>query len=625
MIRSRDSSPSSSDDDSPRTSRRLRFMGLARVARDVYIPKISDSVSQLASGVSSRAFVNDKYDAQGRIKVPSDAKIVLFPTYTRKGDDGKYHVDVGGWLSCPGLMTRKNRLIFSLVKQVIRYDSVVSKQAIDNLESDNLKQDIFNENSDTESVISEGSLASSTNSIGTKSGEDLLRERLAYFIARFIANAELTITVGSKNDMPTNELKSVDILTDGNGCFNLCIIVDYEPSVVQVVAKHDETVFEISDLNIVPDTGVAIISDIDDTVKLTGVIGDKRELLNSLFLNEVDKWKIPSVVKWYSSLFQSKKVTFHYVSNSPVQLFPTILQYLKTVNLPLGSIHLKQYTGNIISSLMEPSGSRKKTALTKLANDFPKKKFICIGDSGEYDFESYVDLAKNYPDKVIAIYIRYVPGSLSNIDEFKIFNELNRILQSRTITKKPNENEIIHNADELEDLIDLSDTTPVPVSIHSSTEKSKKLPPKVPEKPASLKVAPPIPNKPNSLKTGRPPPLPNRPSVAQPITKSHTESDLSNIHIHNKPLQPRPATTQVLDLDNPTKSELLDNLHNIYYSHHFEDLREIDERGANWIERVMGAVKALEHTNTTIRFFNDDEDDLISVSLEMLKDTDSNT
>lgn len=612
MIRSNTSSPNNSDDENPRVSRRQRFLGLARTARDVYIPKISDSVSQLASGVSSRAFVNDRYDSQGRIKVPTDATIVLFPTYTRKGDDGRYHVDVGGWLSCPGLMTRKNRLIFSLVKQVIRYDSVASKQAIDNLESDSLKQGIFNDTSDAESVVSEASTAS----IGTKSGEDLLRERLGYFIARFIANAELTITVGSKEDMPTDQLVSIDILTDANGCFNQCVIVDYEPSVVQVVAKHDETVFKISDLDIVADTGVAIISDIDDTVKITGVVGDKRELLNSLFLNDVDQWKIPSIVKWYGSLLESKKVTFHYVSNSPVQLFPTILQYFKAVNLPLGSMHLKQYTGNIISSLMEPSSSRKKTALTKLANDFPRKKFICIGDSGEYDFESYVDLAKNFPDKVMAIYIRFVPGSLSNIDETKIYEELNRILKTRTVTKVPTENEIIHNADELEDLIDLSDS-PVQKSTTSS-ERSSRVAPLIPKKPASLKVGPPVPKKPASLRVEKPPPLPNRPSIS-PMVKSHTESDLTNMNVPAGTFKPRPATTQVLDLENPTRSELLDNLYNIYYSHHFEDLREIDERGAGWIERVMRAVKDLEHNNTSIRFFSDSDEDLVEVSLQLLK------
>lgn len=614
-------------------SRRQRLYGMARSARDYYIPMISGSVSQIASG---RAFGTDKYDEYGRIKVPKDASITLFPTYTHKTDDGKYHVDIGGWLSCPGLMTRKNRLIFSLVKQIIRYDSNLSQgeQAINNLESESMKPDLFNDNSsETDSIVSDNSsllsrpsskdfdkgqedndlTRTSTFSFAEEpspsgSHETTLRERLGYFIARFIANAELTIVVGSEQEMATDKLVSTDFLTDDNGCFRHCVTVDYKPSVVQVTAKRDETIFTCEPIYLVPSEGLAVISDIDDTIKLTGVIGDKRELLKSLLLKDVTHWNIPPMIDWYTKLL-SEKVTFHYVSNSPLQLFPIILKYFKTVGLPFGSLHLKQYTGNIISSLMEPSSSRKSTSLNKIITDFPKKKFICIGDSGEYDFESYVSLAKRHPNQILAIYIRYVSNSLSDVDDTKIFEELNRILQSRKIKHLKDEEDPHYTPSEVEDLIDLSETpvaipkSPPPVENEESERRASRLPPMIPRKPTGLK----------GTQLRKLPPLPSR----DKLKKSHTDTELVE---QPPPMPKRNHPTTQMNLENPTKEELFDNLTNIYYSHNFEDLEQVDAKGAEWIQRVMSSTKQLEKTKTVVRFINDEEGNLYDISRQVIKD-----
>lgn len=624
---SRPQSESNSSNDetlTPTTSRRQKLFGFAKNARDIYIPKISGSVSQLASGVSARAFNNDQYDEDGKLKIPKDASISLMPTYSIPLEDGKYKVDVAGWMSCPGLMTRKNRLIFSLVKQIIKYD-VTSNQALQKLESDGLKQDILQENaSDNETLASSDSISlapsiESRPSSGLHNHEETLKERLSSFIARYVANAELTIIIGSEDIRETKNLISTAVLTDGNGCFNSTIIVDYKPSVIQVLATRDETVCSFQETSIIPNKGVAIISDIDDTVKVTGVIGDKRELLNSLLLKDYKSWEIPSIAKWYTRLVDSDKLSFHYVSNSPLQLFPTIMKYFTSVGLPLGSMHMKQYTGNIISSLMEPSSSRKRTALTKLATDFSHKKFICVGDSGEYDFESYVDLARRFPGQVLAIYIRYVPGSLSDLDDKRVFDELNRLLATREKKLKIAQT---YHPESIEDLIDLSDTpvalpripspTKSPVETSESEQRAARLPPMKPRKPTNLK--------------GNPlaPPLPSRAN----INRSTTASALDDVHKLESPRLPqRPTrTTTSLDAeDNPTKEQLLDHLQNIYYSHHFEDLRDVDERGAQWIERVVEGMRQLQEVDTVVKFFTDEDEDMYETSYEVFKEIVENT
>ena len=41
---------------------------------------------------------------------------------------------------------------------------------------------------------------------------------------------------------------------------------------------------------------------------------------------------------------------------------------------------------------------------------FPLRKFVLVGDSGEYDPEIYGSLARRFPDQVASILIRRVPG-----------------------------------------------------------------------------------------------------------------------------------------------------------------------------------------------------------------------
>ncbi|KAG7661546.1 uncharacterized protein J8A68_004915 [[Candida] subhashii] len=636
-------------------SRRQRLLGLARATRDNYIPRLTGQVSQLANGASRALMtsnVADVYDDQGKLILPKDTSIQLFPSYTRY-QEGKFFVDVKGWVSCPGLMTRKNRLILSLMRQLTRYNttSANSTQAINQLESDNMKPDILNNDqslSDSESIISQGS-ASEQLSVSSSSGssasnaDDLIKERLACFIARSIPNAELIIVVGAEHNY-NQQLVTHSVFTDTNGHFEVTLEVPYRPSVVQVKSANTETIFAFQDVMMLPNEGVGIISDIDDTIKLTGVIGDKRELMTNLLLNEISSWSIPSVIKWYGEMHKHEQVSFHYVSNSPWQLFSTIQQYFRIANLPPGSVHLKQYTGNIISSLLEPSSSRKKRALYKILDDFPDKRFICVGDSGEYDLEAYVDLAQRYPGKILSINIRYVKDSLSDYDDLNILNELIRLLSTKrrkvpfnqsmeTLTDKTN---ILPPPPppEMEDLIDLSDSPPpfVPASTHlsrspvpksssdPSIESRRKLPPMVPKKPTTLKGSP----------LERKPPLPNRDylhhaqtdsvltissapatRVTTPPVSSNVASDGSSINQDDDLLPPMPKrpplparTTEMFE----SNTNRLDDLDSIFDLPSFYELEEMDKKGAGWIRRLVAAMHALAPTGTKLDIFVDDDD-----------------
>lgn len=542
--------------------------------------------------------------------LPPEATITLFPAYTRlsEGSQTRFLVNVNGWLSCPGLMTRKNRLILSLAKQITRYGNAT--QAVSQLENDKLRQDLVND-SDSELIISETPLVASPGDQKPQNwADDLIKERLASFIARSVPNASLLVTIGSRDHTDPDVLVSVPLSTDASGYFSTDVTVDYVPSVVQVRAAAEEAVFAFQDVLIIPHSGVGLISDIDDTCKLTGVIGDKRELMTNLLLNDFTLWAIPLVVEWYGRLHQ-KKLSFHYVSNLPWQLFLSISQYFATVKLPPGSVHLKQYTGNIISSLMEPLQSRKKRALYRILDDFPAKKFLCVGDSGEHDLEAYVDLAATNPGRILAIYIRFVTDSFSDIDDGRIFNEVKRMVDAyrEKNLKKP------AVPQDIEDLIDLSDE-PAPTA--QAAERMSKLPPLVPRKPKNLK----------GNQVTRLPPLPAREAaISTPATAFH-ETDLLSGSLRPS-FEPKTAATEPIKSSgmespplpkrpSPAQIDAVDNLQHLFNVQSMYELEDTDKKGAQWLQRVASALEVLEGTGTEIVFFHDSDDEVLRAAEDVL-------
>lgn len=53
---------------------------------------------------------------------------------------------------------------------------------------------------------------------------------------------------------------------------------------------------------------------------------------------------------------------FHYLSNSPYEIFGVLRDYLKTTGFPPGSIRLKEYGGgsSLLGGLWESAASRKR-------------------------------------------------------------------------------------------------------------------------------------------------------------------------------------------------------------------------------------------------------------------------
>ncbi|KAG0064743.1 hypothetical protein BGZ89_008871 [Linnemannia elongata] len=155
-------------------------------------------------------------------------------------------------------------------------------------------------------------------------------------------------------------------------------------------------------VNLIDPEGVSIISDIDDTIKETNVTAGARIILRNTFLK--DMMEVEGMASVYKG-WCDQGAAIHYVSNSPWQLIPSLLEFFKTFKFPVGSAHLRLHD-NVLKTYFMAPGENKRRSIREILTDFPDRKFILVGDSGEIDMEIYTDMALDFPGQIVKIFIR---------------------------------------------------------------------------------------------------------------------------------------------------------------------------------------------------------------------------
>ncbi|KAF8944951.1 hypothetical protein BGZ47_003455 [Haplosporangium gracile] len=160
-------------------------------------------------------------------------------------------------------------------------------------------------------------------------------------------------------------------------------------------------------VNLIDPEGISIISDIDDTIKETDIVAGARIILRNTFLN--DMMDVPGMAKVYKNWWK-QGAAIHYVSNSPWQLIPSLLEFFHTHKFPPGSAHLRLHDSVLKTYFMTP-GENKRKSIREILLDFPGRKFILVGDSGEIDMEIYTEMAIAFPEQVFRIFIRDITSA----------------------------------------------------------------------------------------------------------------------------------------------------------------------------------------------------------------------
>lgn len=365
------------------------------------------------------------------------------------------------------------------------------------------------------------------------SANEQLMIRLRPFMTLPLANTPITIFFF--ND---SKSQNKQITTDESGHFKLRAALDFIPTKVRVLVS--ENLSAIEDVIITESHGISIVSDIDDTIKHSAIASGAKEIFKNTFIRELGELTIPGVKEWYTKL-ASMGVDVHYVSNSPWQLYPLLRSYFKMAGLPPGSFHLKQYSG-MLQGIFEPAAERKKGSLDRIMHDFPERKFILVGDSGEADLEVYTDIVQEHPGRVLGVFIRDVtskeennlkdffygthPGEVAKGSSTSLSQEPSKRNQVESRPKLPERPKTVTSTPATENLIDFDDDVETPTTSRSLSyskdlqelQQNGKSPPNRPAKPAK-------PSNLRSISTASPPPSPNN-RIQTSSAARHSDGDI---------------------------------------------------------------------------------------------------
>ena len=160
---------------------------------------------------------------------------------------------------------------------------------------------------------------------------------------------------------------------------------------------------------LVPRQGRSIISDIDDTVKITNVL-DRRRMLEATFVKPFVA--VPGMASLYQT-WVSEGSAVHFLSSSPWHLYEPLASFLQEAGFPPATITLKKarLTDTSIQYLFADPTKNKPPEIEALLKAYPERTFVLVGDSGEKDPEIYADFWRRYPARIERVFIRNVTNA----------------------------------------------------------------------------------------------------------------------------------------------------------------------------------------------------------------------
>jgi hypothetical protein len=143
---------------------------------------------------------------------------------------------------------------------------------------------------------------------------------------------------------------------------------------------------------------IRVVSDIDDTAKISNAQSVPALLLNSLFSDRA----FSGMKELYSSFAYERSYEFDYLSAAPFFWKPVIGDFLWDNGFPKGDVHVRSPFKS------ESRIDFKKRVLKELLVRYPDDSFIYVGDDGQQDVQAYDEIYRFAAGRILAIYIRKI-------------------------------------------------------------------------------------------------------------------------------------------------------------------------------------------------------------------------
>jgi Uncharacterized conserved protein (DUF2183) len=332
-------------------------------------------------------------------KIGPKERVIFFPTAASRWNATHWHVPIHGWIFEPEENSKKRAFFRSLLRRALKVDSgSAEKKILDR----RIKPFVVD-------------------------NERWKRPKI------HLSGKEYSLSWSGKNGhfQTSLILSQTDLFKDTSTTTS---IAPSSLSYFALSSDHKRT-FE-GRVHMVPPKGITILSDIDDTIKITNVV-NKKEMLRNTFMREFQP--VPGMsdvyTEWCSAAnFASDKdddikeddvkedngeglrhVHLHFLSASLYQLYEDLERFRSDFGFPLATYTLKivrpKDAGKTIQILLEDALEFKRRSITKILERFPERHFILVGDTGEKDPQVYASIAREYRRQVLGIYLRSVSRS----------------------------------------------------------------------------------------------------------------------------------------------------------------------------------------------------------------------
>lgn len=157
-------------------------------------------------------------------------------------------------------------------------------------------------------------------------------------------------------------------------------------------------------------TEFGVVSDVDDTIMHTGATNLFRHTQTVLLNNAHTRELMSGTSEFYNALHQGTSGNannpFFYVSSSPWNIYDLIADFINIHELPKGPVLLKDFGLREDRWFKSGHESYKTDRIETILRTYPDLKLVLIGDSGQKDVYAYLKIAKAYPERILAVYIR---------------------------------------------------------------------------------------------------------------------------------------------------------------------------------------------------------------------------
>ena len=171
-----------------------------------------------------------------------------------------------------------------------------------------------------------------------------------------------------------------------------------------------------------PDAAIGVISDIDDTIVVTGATSLRQMVSSVLLQNAATRLPFEGVADFYKLLHGGRNPIF-YVSSSPWNLYDLLADYMDIHGIPHGPMFLQDYGIDDDTWIHDAHDVHKLREIQTILDYYAPLPFVLVGDSGQHDPEIYLNVIRANPARIRLAIIRDVTDTTRDQAVGKIAEE----------------------------------------------------------------------------------------------------------------------------------------------------------------------------------------------------------